>query len=320
MKRIITLLILCMLGISLIGCSNSDINSKNATNTSNVKGQNSDKKTYCDDDFIKDIYDLTNDSESDEYSTNTDFDKLSPEEQEKIVKEQIVSSIQDKIDKLEKYKKLEFENKELEKLSSKYIDLLCTKKGLIENGKNERTNSNGQKLEGYPSYAWLQCEYQECGLILEFANYYDLNMSDARKKDLENILQNKLDKVCTLKFKTPYQNNVLLFKQNDFDATLFFNIIEKQCDKNICINSFSQLKQELSKETYRLILLDYELIKFDLEQMRNLLSAYKKQHPQSHIIFFSKEKVRDFDCVSEVLSDVSRNDLITLLRKYLPKA
>ena len=56
MKRIITLLILCMLGISLIGCSNSDINSKNATNTSNVKGQNSDKKTYCDDDFIKDIY------------------------------------------------------------------------------------------------------------------------------------------------------------------------------------------------------------------------------------------------------------------------
>ncbi|EOH2465995.1 hypothetical protein ACLWVY_001508, partial [Campylobacter jejuni] len=72
-------------------------------------------------------------------------------------------------------------------------------------------------------------------------------------------------------------------------------------------------------ETYRLILLDYELIKFDLEQMRNLLSAYKKQHPQSHIIFFSKEKVRDFDCVSEVLSDVSRNDLITLLRKYLPK-
>ncbi|MBX1803578.1 hypothetical protein I9D63_04250, partial [Campylobacter jejuni] len=51
-----------------------------------------------------------------------------------------------------------------------------------------------------------------------------------------------------------------------------------------------------------------------------LLSAYKKQHPQSHIIFFSKEKVRDFDCVSEVLSDVSRNDLITLLRKYLPKA
>ena len=150
MKRIITLLILCMLGISLIGCSNSDINSKNATNTSNVKGQNSDKKTYCDDDFIKDIYDLINDSESDEYSTNADFDKLSPEEQEKVVKEQIVSSIQDKIDKLEKYKKLEFENKELEKLSSKYIDLLYTKKDLI-------------------------------------ANYYDLDMSDARKKDLENI-------------------------------------------------------------------------------------------------------------------------------------
>lgn len=140
------------------------------------------------------------------------------------------------------------------------------------------------------------------------------------KKELENILRTKLDKLCALKFKTPYQNNVLLFKQNDFDASLFFNIIEKQCDKNICINSFTQLKQELAKKTYRLILLDYELIKFDLEQMRNLLSAYKKQHPQSHIIFFSKEKLRDFDCVSEVLGDVSKNELIALLRKYLPKA
>ena len=37
MKRIITLLILCMLGISLIGCSNSDVNSKNATNIAMLK-------------------------------------------------------------------------------------------------------------------------------------------------------------------------------------------------------------------------------------------------------------------------------------------
>ncbi|EAJ4268968.1 hypothetical protein DDP06_08120 [Campylobacter coli] len=151
--------------------------------------------------------------------------------------------------------------------------------------------------------------------------YYEYFLSlPFEKKELENILQRKLDKICALKFQTPYQNNVLLFKQNEFDATLFFNIIEKQCSQNMRVNSFSELKKELKKEAYRLILLDYELIKFDLEQMRSILSAYKKQHPQSHIIFFSRERVRDFDCVSEVLNDVSRNDLITLLRKYLPKA
>ncbi|AXP08288.1 hypothetical protein N4T57_02890 [Campylobacter hepaticus] len=139
-----------------------------------------------------------------------------------------------------------------------------------------------------------------------------------KKKELEGILQNKLDKLCTLKFQTPYQNNVLLFKQNDFDTRLFFNIIEKQCDKNICINSFSQLKEELN-QSYRLILLDYELIKLDLERMKNLLSLYKKEHPQSHIIFFAKENVRDFDFVSEILSDVSKNELVALLKKYLPQ-
>ncbi|EJR1662240.1 hypothetical protein NYK48_001481 [Campylobacter coli] len=150
--------------------------------------------------------------------------------------------------------------------------------------------------------------------------YYEYFLSlPFEKKELENILQRKLHKICALKFQTPYQNNVLLFKQNEFDATLFFNIIEKQCSQNMRVNSFSELKKELKKEAYRLILLDYELIKFDLEQMRSILSAYKKQHPQSHIIFFSRERVRDFDCVSEVLNDISRNDLIALIRKYLPK-
>ncbi|EAI0583209.1 hypothetical protein E0172_07280 [Campylobacter coli] len=150
--------------------------------------------------------------------------------------------------------------------------------------------------------------------------YYEYFLSlPFEKKELENILQRKLDKICALKFQPPYQNNVLLFKQNEFDATLFFNIIEKQCSQNMRVNSFSELKKELKKEAYRLILLDYELIKFDLEQMRSILSAYKKQHPQSHIIFFSRERVRDFDCVSEVLNDISRNDLIALIRKYLPK-
>lgn len=150
--------------------------------------------------------------------------------------------------------------------------------------------------------------------------YYEYFLSlPFEKKELETILQRKLDKICVLKFQTPYQNNVLLFKQNEFDATLFFNIIEKQCSQNMRVNSFSELKKELKKEAYRLVLLDYELIKFDLEQMRSILSAYKKQHPQSHIIFFSKERVRDFDCVSEVLNDISRNDLIALIRKYLPK-
>ncbi len=150
--------------------------------------------------------------------------------------------------------------------------------------------------------------------------YYEYFLSlPFEKKELENILQRKLDKICVLKFQTPYQNNVLLFKQNEFDATLFFNIIEKQCSQNMRVNSFSELKKELKKEAYRLVLLDYELIKFDLEQMRSILSAYKKQHPQSHIIFFSKERVRDFDCVSEVLNNISRNDLIALIRKYLPK-
>lgn len=151
------------------------------------------------------------------------------------------------------------------------------------------------------------------------ASYEDFLSLPFERKDLENILQNKLDKTCILEFKTLYENNVLLFKQKDFDTTLFFNIIQKQCDKNICINSFVQLKQELSKKAYRLILLDYDLVQLDYQRMKNFLHAYKKQYPQSHIVFFAKEDVKDFDCASEVLSDVSKKDFVHLLKKYLPK-
>ena len=60
-------------------------------------------------------------------------------------------------------------------------------KDLIEDGKNERVNSNGQKIEGYPGYAWLQCEYIRMWINIKFANYYDLNMSNCTQKDPENI-------------------------------------------------------------------------------------------------------------------------------------
>ncbi|EAH9148500.1 hypothetical protein EXD59_07395, partial [Campylobacter upsaliensis] len=101
------------------------------------------------------------------------------------------------------------------------------------------------------------------------------------------------------------------------DANLFFSIIEKQCSQNTLVNSLFQLKECLSKESYRLVLLDYDVIKFDLEQVKILLHIYKNHNPQSHIILFTQEKITEFDCISEVLSSISKNELIALLRKYL---
>ncbi|TNB60563.1 hypothetical protein FDR72_05500 [Campylobacter helveticus] len=137
------------------------------------------------------------------------------------------------------------------------------------------------------------------------------------KKMLELILKKRLEKLTPKKFEKGVLNNVLLFKQNEFDANLFFSIIEKQCSQNTLVHSLSKLKECLSKESYRLVLLDYEVIKFDLEQIKILLHIYKNHNPQSHIILFTKEKITEFECISEVLSSISKNELIALLRKYL---
>ena len=137
------------------------------------------------------------------------------------------------------------------------------------------------------------------------------------KKMLELILKKRLEKLTPKKFEKGVLNNVLLFKQNEFDANLFFSIIEKQCSQNTLVHSLSKLKECLSKESYRLVLLDYEVIKFDLEQIKILLHIYKNHNPQSHIMLFTKEKITEFECISEVLSSISKNELIALLRKYL---
>ena len=134
------------------------------------------------------------------------------------------------------------------------------------------------------------------------------------KKMLEILLKKRLEKLTPKQFEKGVLNNVLLFKQNEFDANLFFSIIEKQCSQNTLVNSLFQLKECLSKESYRL---DYDVIKFDLEQVKILLHIYKNHNPQSHIILFTQEKITEFDCISEVLSSISKNELIALLRKYL---
>ncbi|MCW1360769.1 hypothetical protein [Campylobacter sp. US33a] len=117
-------------------------------------------------------------------------------------------------------------------------------------------------------------------------------------------------------------SNVLIFKQNKFENELFFNIIDKCYAKNQVINSLSGLKHALEKTMFRLIMLDFEVIKYDLESVKFLLNHYKKQYPQAHTIIFIKHKdrelLKDCDFISEILDeDINKNDLISLLKKYI---
>ena len=137
--------------------------------------------------FINDVYALISNSELDKDYSDVDFDNLSQQEKDKVIKDQQIVFIQQKIDKIKKYKKLDFKNPELKELAIRYIDVLETQKQLIEDDKDTKVLSNGEELKGALSYAWLQCEDDECEIILELANNYGLKMSEHQKKDLEDI-------------------------------------------------------------------------------------------------------------------------------------
>ena len=171
MRKVINLLLVFMLGTTLVGCSSQIKTTKKTTENSNVKSESQTQKTYHDKEFINDVYALISNSELDKDYSDVDFDNLSQQEKDKVIKDQQIVFIQQKIDKIKKYKKLDFKNPELKELAIRYIDVLETQKQLI----------------GALSYAWLQCEDDECDIILELANNYGLKMSEHQKKDLEDI-------------------------------------------------------------------------------------------------------------------------------------
>lgn len=133
------------------------------------------------------MYASINDSELHKDYSDVDFDNLNQEEKDKVIKDQQILFIQQKLDKIEKYKKLDFKNAELKELALRYIDVLKTQKQLVKDDKDTKVLSNGQELKGTLSYAWLECEDDECEIILELANNYGLKMSEQKIKDLEDI-------------------------------------------------------------------------------------------------------------------------------------
>ena len=186
MKKIIRLLLVFILAMALVGCDNND-KSDNTATKSDVKSKASEKKTYSDKEFINDVLASINDSELDKDYSDIDFDNLSQEEKDKVIKEQQILFIQEKLDRIEKYKDLDFESSDLKNLAIKYIDVLNTQKELISDDKDKKILQNGTKLRNSISYAWLECEDSECEIILELANNYGLKMDDRKKKDLEDI-------------------------------------------------------------------------------------------------------------------------------------
>ena len=187
MRKVINLLLVFMLGTTLVGCSSQIKTTKKTTENSNVKSESQTQKTYHDKEFINDVYALISNSELDKDYSDVDFDNLSQQEKDKVIKDQQIVFIQQKIDKIKKYKKLDFKNPELKELAIRYIDVLETQKQLIEDDKDTKVLSNGEELKGALSYAWLQCEDDECEIILELANNHGLKMSEHQIKDLEDI-------------------------------------------------------------------------------------------------------------------------------------
>lgn len=155
MKKLITLLLILVMGLSLIGCNNSK--ESNETDSDSKSGELSEFTT--DERFLMDMYDV--------FIGNVDYDIISEEDLtseyedyetriEEANKQSHISSLQAQLDLILQYKNLEFEDKDLKQLAIKYMDLLKEQISLVEEDKAWKLEVyDGEEVQ-VPTYEDLQ--------------------------------------------------------------------------------------------------------------------------------------------------------------------
>ncbi|QOR01669.1 hypothetical protein [Campylobacter sp. 2014D-0216] len=188
---------------------------------------------------------------------------------------------------------------------------------------------NDNSIENY----LLQCILHDMGISSEiktseeiiYENYqfvisknpveHGLNyvFSQVDTKDLAEFLNTHFKQDF---YQMPYMSNVLIFKSSSFENDLILNITNQFCQNNQAASNLSDFKSTL-RFCFKLILLDYEVIKFDFDYMLHLLHEYKNKYPESRILLFSKERVKECNFADEILHDLNKNEWLNLLKKYL---
>ncbi|ENC9217934.1 hypothetical protein ABLD67_001255 [Campylobacter lari] len=113
--------------------------------------------------------------------------------------------------------------------------------------------------------------------------------------------------------------NVLIFKSSYFENDLILNITNQFCSHNQTIDNLSDFKKALQFR-FKLILVDYEVIKFDLTHISQILQEYKIKNPQIVILLFSKNRVKDCNFANLILNDINKSEWLALLKQYINQA
>ncbi|EAK0441978.1 hypothetical protein IO418_000605 [Campylobacter lari] len=144
-------------------------------------------------------------------------------------------------------------------------------------------------------------------------NTLNYTFVDVDVKDLINFLSTNFKEES---YQIANLYNVLIFKSSSFENNLILNITNQFCSNNQIVDSLSDFKNAL-KLNFRLILVDYEVIKFDILHFTQILHEYKIQNSQNKILLFTKNRVKNCDFADEIINDISKNEWIILLKKYI---
>ncbi|TXE86231.1 hypothetical protein FPD38_06140 [Campylobacter volucris] len=150
-------------------------------------------------------------------------------------------------------------------------------------------------------------------LSKEFLKYDNYVQVDFQNFDVKNII-NLAKEHFTYHYKET--KNVLIFKSNSFENSLFLNLANQYCLNNESVEYISDFKEKLDEE-FKIILLDFEVIKYDLLLIQSMLNNYKKNYPNSCVIIFCKDKNKEYKFVDYIVQDMNKNEWLAILKKHI---
>lgn len=138
------------------------------------------------------------------------------------------------------------------------------------------------------------------------------------KVELQNILKKYLSHKPLIKTeKSAF--NVLIFRKNEFNNKIMLKMSDSCVSGNAYVESISALLKEM-KNKYKIIVLEYEAIMFDFENIKNEIYTLKSEAPYTKIILLPGQNYKslDFDFADIIIKeDMNQSDFIKMIKDNL---
>lgn len=159
-------------------------------------------------------------------------------------------------------------------------------------------------------------------LILEMLNKYIPHKRSVNKPQSQVAVTQSVQQQPVPSQNLSSYKDVLLYKKSMIENKIFSGVLGQFCDQIDIANDFSELKNKIENQAYKIIIVDYKIPNFNADEVSKWIKDAKKRVPATKSIIFidpnedTTDKLDDkFDVILK--SGITRSQLELMIKPYI---